>query len=107
MSLVENRWSRGRGLRMGHRYPVTLESADFPSSQVVLDKFKINNITVINNIITITNSIECLTICQGVKLLTCMISFNPITNLRLRRTKSYRIHVTGGGLCIQTQTGLY
>lgn len=95
---------------MGHRYPVTLESADFPSSQVVLDKFKVNTITVINNIITITNSIECLTTCQGVKLLICMISFNPITNLRLRGTKSYRIHVTqlgGGGLCIQTQTGFH
>ena len=87
LSLVENRWSRGRGPQMGHRYPVTLESTDFPSSQEVLDKFKINNITVINNMITITNSIGCLTMCQGVKPLTRMISFNPITNLRLRGTK--------------------
>lgn len=54
------------------------------------DKIEINNINIINNVmIMLTNNIECLTMCQGAKLLTFIISFNPITkSMRWKKLSS-------------------
>lgn len=84
--------------------PLTFPS---PSSQVLWQN-EIKNINIINNaIIMLKNSTECLTMCQGAKLLTCMVSFNPITkSMRWEKLSSsfYILRLTGTQYHIQCHT---